>query len=107
MAVPLPISNNINNWKTLLRRLARSFRHRAPTGAEIALLGPCFSAFVAMYPQFLYRLFPITNYPPGGYAYWCSKFAHVIGQVDTSVHGALLVALTNACNGFSASRYTT
>jgi hypothetical protein len=108
MAVPLPVSNDIASWKFLSRRLARSFRHRAPTAAEMLLMGDVFQEFVWAYPQYLYRFYPLPPvWPYNGYAYWCNKFSHIIGQVDTHISGDLLIALTNLCNGLDASRYTT
>jgi hypothetical protein len=107
MAVPLPVSNDTASWKFLSRRLARSFRHRAPTAAERLLMGNVFSAFVVAYPQYLYRFFPVSQWPYNGYAYWFNKFSHLVGQVDTHVSGHLLTDLTNLCNGLDTSRYTT
>ena len=107
MAVPLPVSNDTASWKFLARRLARSFRHRAPTAAETSLMGNVFGAFIATYPQYLYRFFPVTQWPPNGYAYWCNRFSRLIGQVDTHVSGHLLTDLTTLCNNLDASRYTT
>jgi hypothetical protein len=108
MAFPTPIEDNVNTWKTLLRRLARSFKHRPPTSEEIALFMPCISTFLAVYPQLLYRFSPVTGYPPGGYGYWFIKFAHILAQGGmTYARGALHTALNNLCAGLDESRYTT
>jgi hypothetical protein len=108
MAVPVPVSNDVNSWKFLLRRLSRSFKHRTPTVGEMALIAPCLSAFVDAYPQLLYRFMPLASYPPGGYAFWFRKLSQVLAQGGaTRMTGTLLTKLTDLCSGLNVSRYTT
>ena len=106
-SVPVPTHNDINSWKTLLRRLARSFRHRYPTPDETALMGDCFMSFTIAYPQVMYKWFPNTSWAANGYATWFHKASQCIKTGGaTEIKGDLLVSLTALCNGLSASRYS-
>jgi len=109
MAVPLPASNDVASWKTLLKRLARSFRHRAPsTGffGEGFLIWICCMKFISIYPQLFYRFGNIFYWPVNGYATWINNLAKVLAQGGaTHIDGDLLTALTMLCNSLDASRY--
>ena len=105
--VPVPANNDINSWKTLLRRLARSFRHRYPTADERALMGSCFGEFLKAYPQILYKWFPNTSWPANGYATYFHKASQCLKTGGaTQISGDLLVALTALCNGLGENRYS-
>jgi hypothetical protein len=109
MAVPLPASNDVASWKTLLKRLARSFRHRAPSRGvfgEGFLIWMCCMKFINLYPQLLYRFGNIFYWPVNGYATWINNLAKVFSQSGaTQVEGDLLIALQTLCHNIDASRY--
>jgi len=111
MAVPVPTSNDVFSWKFLLRRLARSFRHRAPTDGFLGegfMIFMCFVKFTALYPQLLYRFGAVYTWPVNGYATWINRLAKLLDQGGaTYISGNLLTTLTAMCNNLDESRYTT
>jgi hypothetical protein len=108
MAVPLPASNEVASWQALMRRLARSFRHRAAAGMEGWYIFMSYMKFTVAYPQLRYRFGSIATWPVNGYATWLNVLAKVLKQGGaTYLHGDLLTALTTMCNNLNESRYTT
>ncbi len=109
MAVPFPASNDVVSWKTHLKRLARSFRHRQPTAGiagENFLIFMCVVKFVAVYPQLSYR-FQFFAWPVNGYSTWINTLAKVLAQGGaTQITGDLLSAFETLCLGCDASRYS-